>query len=92
MNEFSKNLIDAIKEIDSLELVNHNNNSGFVNIRCKTSKHPRRFNVIGDLNTKTGNMRLYSEGKWISINKLGFKSVESIISWVKKDIELLSRM
>ncbi|MEQ6378783.1 hypothetical protein RZN25_18530 [Bacillaceae bacterium S4-13-56] len=90
MNDFSRQLIDKIKNIDCLEVVKHNNDSGFINVRCTTSMHPRRFNVIGDLNTNTGNMRLYSDGKWVSANKLGITSLEAIISWVKKDIEVLT--
>jgi hypothetical protein len=89
MNEFSRKLIDELEKIDCLEIAKHNNDSGFINVRCKSSRHPKRFNVIGDLNPNTGNMRLYSDSKWISANKLGINSVEAIISWVKKDIELL---
>lgn len=90
MNEFSRKVIDEIKNFDCLEIVKHNNDSGFINVRCNTSLHPRRFNVIGDLNTNTGNMKLYSDGKWISAKKIGITNVEAIISWVKKDIESLS--
>jgi hypothetical protein len=90
MSEFSRIIIEKIEKIDCLEIVKHNNDSGFLNVRCTTSIHPKRFNVIGDLNPNTGNMKLYSDGKWISANKLGITSVEAIISWVKKDIELLT--
>jgi hypothetical protein len=90
MNEISRKLIDEIEKFDCLEVVKHNNDSGFINVRCTTSIHPRRINVIGDLNTNTGNMKLYSDGNWISVSKLGITSVEAIISWVKKDIELLT--
>ncbi|MFP7296977.1 hypothetical protein [Neobacillus niacini] len=91
MNDFSKKLLDELNEIGCLEVVNHKNDSGFVNVRCTTSKDLRRINVVGDLNTKTGNMRLYSNGKWVSINKLRLINIEEIITFVKNDIKLLTK-
>jgi hypothetical protein len=82
-------LLNEVEKMDQLKIVYHNNDSGYINVRCITSNHPKRFNVIGDLNPSSGSMRLYSEGKWISNKKLGLSNVPEIISWIRKDIVLL---
>jgi hypothetical protein len=82
-------LLNEVGKMSDLQIVYHNNDSEYLNVRCITSNHPKRFNVIGDLNPSSGSMRLYSEGKWISNKKLGILNVPEIISWIKKDIELL---
>ncbi|USK30841.1 hypothetical protein LIT32_12390 [Bacillus sp. CMF21] len=86
-----KELIKQIKDIEYLQIVEHKNGSGFLNVRCIISNHPKRFNVIGNLNPNTGSMLLYSEGKWVSNRTLGIINVQAAINWVKKDAQLLVR-
>jgi saccharopine dehydrogenase-like NADP-dependent oxidoreductase len=82
-------LLNEVGKMEELQIIYHNNDSGYINVRCITSNHQKRFNVIGDLNPSSGSMRLYNEGKWISNKKLGLLKVSEIISWIKKDIEIL---
>lgn len=54
------------------------------------SSHPRRYNVIGDLNLNTGNMRLYNNGHWAGIRKLNISNSNEVFKWIQKDMEILS--
>jgi hypothetical protein len=84
-------LLEHLKKIPELKIIKHAKNDLY-NGQCLTRKqHHRRFNVIGDINPSGSSFILFSNGKWTSKNKLGIKTVEQAIEWVKKDIEYLSK-
>lgn len=82
-------VLKQVQSIDSLKIVPI---KGFVNVRCITSKHPRRFNVIGDININSGRFILYdcSINKWVSHKTMNLQSLEEVMRHVKNDIDFLS--
>lgn len=84
-------LLAKLAEIPEIRLNKHNKNELF-NAECTTRKpQHRRKNVVGDINPTGSSYILYSNGKWVSKNQLGIKTVDEAIEWVKRDIEFLSR-
>lgn len=87
----NKVLLERLSKIPQLKLNKHQK-SELVNGECVT-KNPtnRRKNVIGDINPNGSSFILYKEGKWTSRSKIGIKTIEETIAWIKKDIEILSK-
>lgn len=87
----NKILLDKLAQLPALKLNKHVK-SEKINGECITrNKKSRRKNVIGDINPNGSSFILYHDGKWVSKNRLGLQTVEETITWVKRDIERLSR-
>lgn len=86
----NKILLEKLAQIPGVKLNKHLKNEMF-NGECITRnpKH-RRINVVGDIRPTGSSFILYSNGKWVSRNKLGIRTVDEAIEWIKKDIEWLS--
>jgi uncharacterized membrane protein len=65
---------------------------GMLNVKCTTSNHPKRFNVLGDINLNSGRFNVYDTAtrKWVNHKILGLNTVEQVVSHIKNDIEKLS--
>lgn len=87
----NKILIEHLARMPEIKLNKHPKNELY-NGECISRKHhTRRKNVIGDINPSGTNFILYKDGRWVSKNKLGIKTIEETIAWIKGDIELLSK-
>lgn len=84
-------LLRKLSEMTQIRLNKHPK-SELINAECISKKsHHRRRNVVGDINPSGRSFSLYQNGKWISKNKLGIKTVDEAIVWIKRDIEFLSK-
>jgi hypothetical protein len=84
-------VLNALAKIPELKINKHNKNELY-NAECITRKpHHRRKNIVGDIRPSGSSFILYSNGDWVSRNKLGITTLEELLEWVRKDIEYLSR-
>jgi hypothetical protein len=83
---------EVLKQVKNMEDLSIVPIKGFTNVRCLTSKHPRRFNVIGDINLSSGRFILYdrTKGIWLDYKKMNLKTLEEVMTHVKNDIHFLS--
>ncbi|MEH7073827.1 hypothetical protein [Neobacillus drentensis] len=87
----NKNLLEKLAEIPGLRLNKHDKNDLY-NGECITRKpNHRRKNVVGEIIPTGSSFILYADGKWVSKNKLGIKTTDEAIAWIKKDIEYHSK-
>jgi hypothetical protein len=87
----NKILLEKLAELPGIQLNKHDKNELY-NGECITRKpNQRRKNVVGDIRPTGTSFILYTEGKWVSKNELGIRTVDEAIEWIKKDIEILSR-
>ncbi|PLR98527.1 hypothetical protein [Bacillus sp. T33-2] len=87
----NKIFLEKLVEIQGLKIHKHPKNDLY-NGECVTRQpHHRRQNVVGDISPTGSSFILYADGKWVSKNKLGIRTVDEAIEWIKKDIEFLSK-